>query len=92
MTKAILLKQKVRSIARDLDDIQSHLRITHELLIEQLSHAEYAYMETAVIMNERIEFLSGCNRKKLEEMNLIVGSLREALMAAHNEDDDEIPF
>ena len=92
MTKDILLKQKVRSIAKNLDGIQSHLRITHELLIEQLSHAEYAYMETAVTMNERIEFLSGCNQKKLDEMNLIVGSLREALMAAHNEDDDEIPF
>lgn len=75
-TAKILINTPVFSIASDLDDIQNHLRITHDMVLDQLCEGTQTDPASMEKMHERLFLLVGSIPKKLAEM----AALNEKLM------------
>ena len=82
MTTTISLnKRDTFSIAGDLDDIQDYLRVTQEMVIDQLMDYCSSEPGAALKMQERILVLVNQMPAKLTEMNELVCELLEVSKA-----------
>ena len=87
MTTAILEKPTVWEVASQLDSIRDHLRITHEMMIEQLSDTLMTSVEGVSITHERLFLLLDSVTGKLKEMerldNVLLTMGRESKGPSH---------
>lgn len=71
-----LSSREIFSIASDLDDVQNHLRITHDMVLDQLCEGSLSDLASMEKMHERLFLLIGGIPVKLAEM----AALNEKLM------------
>lgn len=83
MTTTISLdSRKVFSIASDLDDINQHLRVSHDMVIDQLCEFTTNDLGSTLKALERIHFLMNQIPQKLSEAMALNDELTELVRAA----------
>ena len=75
MTASILEKPTAQSIAGELSIIQDYLRITHELVVDQLCNVSINDPVSVWKTHERLEILIELIPKKLQELELLGNAL-----------------
>lgn len=81
MTTAIVKKPTAFDLALDLEVIQTSLRVTNELMLEQLCNTLINEPDSVTTAHERIYLLLELIPSKLEKMDKLHG----ALVAMHRE-------
>ena len=75
MTTAILEKPTAWDIAMDLEVILTTLRVTNEMMLEQLCHVLPNELESVAQTHERLFVLMEMIPSKLEELEELYGAL-----------------